>query len=516
MRRRSYALQRHYSHNDPAASLIERRRVARGMILAAIDHAHRRVREMSRRGNDVACDLLPALRREVVRVTRQAGRDVDDIVSAELVWKRLARWMNRLPKCARSRREGLQIVTRLLPGFVELDGDGGVVVRLSWATLDPADSRIVELLANAVAGHGITDNLAPDSAEISIAADGKTDSLDDSSVESPKKNAPARAFGGDDVSSVGWLRRCSTDALGRHRQWAERDALLLRRRGGAVVGSAWDAAAQLVDLDARASSPIIPAHVKRGDVIQAMARALERLVAEGLVVRDGDRWSVPAYATLDAEREATDRDVADALACIEEGTTPSTREAIDARQRGAHRRRHAGHFAATGPQPVTSIPGAHLPGRARAEHLVATHELVAHASELGVPVGSQRQVDDLDAALREHTDVVRGLPWAKGGELWHQAIEDTWAPHVRSSLAAYVAAFLRNDLHDWRTRRETPTCDRVDAAPPAAPRNLEFPSGRAVLSASDLPSIPMHALLNRLRNSITTTTENRHEAHPAR
>lgn len=159
-----------------------------------------------------------------------------------------------------------------------------------------------------------------------------------------------------------------------------------------------------------------------------VARALERLVAAGLVTKDGDRWRVPKVAKPEVDRDLFEADV-EALSLEFERVEDS--------------------------QPDPPCP--------------AIAVLRAEAERRGWRIGSDRALAQLDLVLKERKATI-GSPAADGGDYWRYVLEQygARARYVAPYLAAVLAAPADQETLDMPPAPMQTV--RANPAPVADPR----------------------------------------------
>ena len=173
-----------------------------------------------------------------------------------------------------------------------------------------------------------------------------------------------------------------------------------------------------------------------------VTRALERLLKTGLIHREGNRWSVPEYATLKADRAAFWEEVQVTL----EVQRPK----------------------AIGQAPAISV-------------------LREVAKSKGLRVGSHEAVRDLDRLLKR-VDAERGTDFAKGEGRWRYLLEE------HAAKARFVAPYLLKVVEqieiDWEREGFTVAQVEVTPAPVLPPPPVQRAKAPAVTPPADRHGVP--------------------------
>lgn len=443
-------------------------------------------RQPGKLGKGCGCSVPPALGLMLSDLKSKAR----DIVGDEAaVLRQLAPyWDGALPRDNRFQalRKGLERLERVTP-LVQRAGDLWCIKIGEYGRIvDPDDPRLAALGEGHTGDRDTADRFGSENGvrDRDTRASGTTNWLAPSESRS-KERGCARARLGPEVmlfsSSItksAWLRCCSSATRGKTEVWDGRAAQLFRQlieasNGDEVRGSSRDVARTLYDLDRASPSPLIPLHLAtstgRSSALRGLERAIERFVRDCLVLCDRGAWRLPR---MHVHRELGRRQIPEAPTAkppsatmldslrrrgIEQPEQLSAPEALalhrrlhtERQQQRAHLRGHAAHTAPSPPRLGQSKPRDCGHARARPEHCQGTHEIVVFAHERGIDIGTQPQVDALDAALRERDAAIpeehRAGVWlmSEGGELLRWAVEHEWGPKVRSSLAGLVTSIVR-------------------------------------------------------------------------
>jgi len=476
-----------------------RREVVRPAKARGIVHRHLRLvsgmtHAASSRGNATARQICAAIEDEIAR-----GRKNRWTGSRAKAFKVLARALaahGALPG-DRAWREGLRVVAAST-GLVVLRGHT-VEIAFDVARAEtPEDARLRLLENGQLACDSATD--ASDSAPVApsensgLACD----------TASPKTDSGVRFQGGpiEERPRVTRPLPSSTLPFSAWAQatgsslWGKRIAQLLLRSGD-LRGSSRDAARQLLGramgkvttggrrytlrgTTSRVGPPSWTKTTARQTILRGFSRALERFVALGLLVRDGDAWKLPLWPDHEALVERGIREIA-----VAEPSPPSPAMQAHLRSNGVvgpetlsapEAREVSKRFYADAPVPKHK-PDTFRPefntGKPesvpRVDHCDAIHMMFVVAAEAGLRVGPQQHVDALDANLQDEAEAI-GCTFHEGGKAW-RAVMDKMLERDPEVLAPYLLAIMRD-----RTEARKKAEQAAPVLPPAPVQRVKAPA----------------------------------------
>ena len=496
-----------------------RREVVRPAKARGIVHRHLRLvsgmtHVTSSRGNATARQICAAIEDEIARGRK--NRWTGSRAKASKVLARALAAHGALPG-DRAWREGLRVVAAST-GLVVLRGHT-VEIAFDVARAETPEDARLRLLEN---GQLARDS-ASDAGDCAPVAPSENSGLA-CDTASPKTDSGVRFQGGHIEERARITRPLPSSSLPfsawaqatGSSLWGKRIAQLLLRSGD-LRGSSRDAARQLLGramgkvttggrrytLRGATSHVGPPSWTKttaRQTILRGISRALERFGAQGLLVREGETWSLPRWPDHEALAERGIREIA-----VSEPSPPSPAMQAHLRSNGVvgpetlsapEAREVSKRFYADAPV-LKRKPDGFRPefntskpeSVPRVDHCDAIHVMFRVAAEAGMRVGPQQHVDALDANLQDEAEEAE-CTLHQGGVGW-RAVMDKMLERDPEVLAPYLLAIMRD-----RTEARKKAEQAGPVLPPAPVQRVRPP---AVTPVADHHEVPTYVRTSPLR-----------------